>query len=544
MSAPVQPAIARLWTGLRLVVIDIETAVGPDGHRIISFAAVTCRNDSLGGRFQEFVNPGIPIDEHTMRIHKLTDSRIAHEDDFGALAPRIINLLKAPDGETLVLCAHNTAFDIPVLRRELERAGHDMPDVPLLDTFRGITRVAGVRPRGGSLDALLTNLGLTNFAPHDALGDAVATAEAARLLIDRAAALGFDDLARLLEAAADGTTASAIFSGPRGDERPKTPAAPDRPPAHIASHSEILGPKPNQAALARWLGDVSACARLRCELLADRIGAAAAPPERTVVPLLDLIRARARAGDVAGAATLLGGVSPLIVRVAPSAFDRQLRKDTIELDTEFTALLDPLARCAGPDRCPSCRTGESCPLDTWRLALATSALGGDPETMARQFFMTTPKSSRKQAYISMRRSGHVALADATLRLVHRYWRETGQLARADLVADAAWLADCRDPEIAEAHAITLAAGGRDADLEAAALVCASTLPLRNGSTDEAWRLLDIREAQILGQIERRRVRYSDEFDEEGNPIPLRRHHAERPHRVRPTRFLRTSMSVL
>lgn len=72
-------------------------------------------------------------------------------------------------------------------------------------------------------------------------------------------------------------------------------------------------------------------------------------------------------------------------------------------------------------------------------------------------------------------------------------------------------------------------------------MCATALPLRNGSTDEAWRLLAIREAQILGQIERRRVRYSDEFDEDGNPIPLRRHQAERTHRVRAARFLRTAI---
>ena len=68
---------------------------------------------------------------------------------------------------------------------------------------------------------------------------------------------------------------------------------------------------------------------------------------------------------------------------------------------------------------------------------------------------------------------------------------------------------------------------------------------RDGSTDEAWGLLDIREAQILGQIERRRVRYSDEFDEEGNPIPLRRHHAAMttPWPSRSTACTRPSSSV-
>ena len=544
MTTAIDPhAVARLWQGLRLIVIDIETAVGSDGHRIISFAAVTCRNDSLGGRFQEFINPGIPIDERTMRIHKLTDSRIAHEDDFGALAPRILNLLTPQDGETLVVCAHSAAFDIPILRRELERAGLAMPDRPLLDTFRGLTRVAGVRPGSGSLAALLAKLGLTNFAPHDALGDAVATAEAARLLLDRAASLGLDDLAQLLAAAADGSTTTIAYSGPRGDARPKLPVAPDRSPAHIASHAEILEAESDPAALARWLDAVSECASLRCDLLADRVAAAAVPPRDLMSWLLDLVRARASTGDVAGTATLLAGAAPLFVGLVPAAFDRDLRRDALALDSDLTAILDPLARCGPRDQCPSCRAGQPCPLDTWRLSLAWCVLGGDIKKMARQFFLTTATVRRTRPWVTIGQTGHVKLADAALRLVHRHYLEIGQVARADQLADLAWIEGCRDPELAEAHALVLASGGRKADLNAAALVCNTTLPLRNGSTDEAWRLLDIREAQILGQLERRRVRYSDAFDEDGNPVLIRRHHAERPHRVRATRFLRTTTAA-
>lgn len=76
-TAAQQRATARLYRGLRLVLIDIETAHGPDSHRVTSFAAVTCRNDDIGGKWEEFVNPGIPIYIGTMRIHKMTDDRIA-----------------------------------------------------------------------------------------------------------------------------------------------------------------------------------------------------------------------------------------------------------------------------------------------------------------------------------------------------------------------------------------------------------------------------------------------------------------------------------
>jgi hypothetical protein len=107
-----------------------------------------------------------------------------------------------------------------------------------------------------------------------------------------------------------------------------------------------------------------------------------------------------------------------------------------------------------------------------------------------------------------------------------------------MLAGLAWLAGCRDPQIAEEHAIALAAGGREQDLEAGAWVCSQALLHRSGNTEEAWRLLDIREHELLGRLERRRVRYSDELDENGNKVPLRRHHPEHAKRVRPPRFLR------
>lgn len=136
-----------------------------------------------------------------------------------------------------------------------------------------------------------------------------------------------------------------------------------------------------------------------------------------------------------------------------------------------------------------------------------------------------------QPYDTIRRT-NPGLADAALRLVHRHWLATGYGDIADQLADNSWSVGSRDPEIAEAHATALAAGGREQDLQDAAAICGAVLSLRTGSTDEAWSLLEIRAAQIAGQIERRRVRYSDQVDEDGNLIPLRRHHPANPRRVR------------
>jgi hypothetical protein len=48
--------------------------------------------------------------------------------------------------------------------------------------------------------------------------------------------------------------------------------------------------------------------------------------------------------------------------------------------------------------------------------------------------------------------------------------------------------------------------------------------------------LDAKRAQLLGRLERRRARRSDEFEDDGNPIPACRHHSETPRHSRPRRF--------
>lgn len=533
-----QRAIASLWSGLRLVVIDVETAQGPDGHRIISFAAVTCRNNQVGGKWQDFVNPGIPVDAATMRIHGLTDEEIRHHDSFAALAPLVLSTLAVRSGETVILCAHNIHFDVPVLRREFERAGMALPDLPLLDTMRGLTRVAGVKPKTAKLDALLAKLGLTNFAPHDALGDAWSTAEAARQLLNRAAIAGYD-LASLLRDANDGTAAGVGYAAPRTPAGKPQTVAPDRPAEHVASHAHLLPTDADKAEISHWIGQVGECARLRCDLLVDRVAAAGPASEILLASLVRLLSERAKAADTAGCATIMGAIGSLFGAALPEGGNR--RRSAVRLDEELSLILAPLSRCAGPDLCPSCRLGQPCPLDTWRLDLAEPALG-ETAKAARGFFMTTSDHRRANGYITMRDGGHVQLADAALRLVHRHWQDTGASDRADQLVEFAWAVGCRDPQIAEAHAMALAAGGRERDLELAAEVCSITLAARAGNTDEAWHLLSIRESQIRGQIERRRALFTNTTDAAGNRVPKRRHHPTNPRRVRPPRFLRSTVA--
>jgi hypothetical protein len=127
-----------------------------------------------------------------------------------------------------------------------------------------------------------------------------------------------------------------------------------------------------------------------------------------------------------------------------------------------------------------------------------------------------------------------------LRVVHDYWRSIGQSTRAGQLAQLAWAAGAREPVTAEAHAAALARGGREADLDAGLAVCEQALLARTGSTDDAWRSLTTRRAAIEGRLARRRVRYRDEVDGDGRPIPIRPHHPASPRRTRPPRFQRSA----
>jgi hypothetical protein len=256
--------------------------------------------------------------------------------------------------------------------------------------------------------------------------------------------------------------------------------------------------------------------------------------------LLEKIVERAAASDRAGTATLLGSLAAWMAEpplTGRGQHRQALRSSAVALDGKLGPVLDALGRCASIDRCPSCRAGEPCPIDTWRLALAPAALGGPVDKRAAGFFETSGREAGTGPYLEMRRS-HPRLADAALRLVHTHWRAKGQDAVADLLAYYAWRAGCRDPEIAEAHALALAAGGRNPDLEAGISVCQIALAERYDSTDEAWRSLAIRLTQFGGRQRRLEGLPSGQFDADGNPIPKRRHHPTAPRRSRAARFLR------
>jgi DNA polymerase III subunit epsilon len=187
-------AVARLWAGVRLVVVDTETVIA-DGERravSVSVAVVTCRAGLLRGKWQTLVHADVPVDPDSGRTHGLTDEHFAREPSFAEIADTLRSALTAATGETVVFVAHYAG----VLRAEFERIGEEVSDLPSSTPLAG-SPLVGVRT-GNSLADLAAALGVAQARPHDALDDAQVCAEAVTELINRAAGAGETDFGVLL----------------------------------------------------------------------------------------------------------------------------------------------------------------------------------------------------------------------------------------------------------------------------------------------------------------------------------------------------------
>lgn len=98
------------------------------------------------------------------------------------------------------------------------------------------------------------------------------------------------------------------------------------------------------------------------------------------------------------------------------------------------------------------------------------------------------------------------------------------------------VAGAREPRLVAAYANLLAAPGSIDALERAISTCDEAFLSRSGSTAEGWTELAAKRGQLLGRLNRLRLRPSGDLDEDGNPIPVRRHHPTDPRRARARRF--------
>jgi DNA polymerase III epsilon subunit-like protein len=528
--------------------------------RVASTALVECRRGQPGTTWGSLVNPGVPVDAETAKLHKLTDDKLRDQPSFTQLADEIEALLTPRENERLVLVGHNLGFDLGVLRAEMRRIGRELPDLDTLDTMGGLAARNGYRAGLGLLD-LLDALGLPRPARrHDAAEDARATAAAACLLLDLCADQGASDLDGLLaEVGQRVSTMPAVRIGTRASK--PTRVARVIEPAHAGRHAP-LPVAPEQWALADWLATTEECARLRCTELAGDLSTsvvalslALVPPTDEPKELLDALvgvaERRAAAGDGPGAASVMDAVGLIYDLRCPVPFPGQrvfysmTRATTISVWHRLRALLPTLPCCGSGDGCPRCWEGQSCGRDelVFRLAPGMRHARWNADHIETDYSLAHwLPTDKRQGWFSHRLSrgrlgGSVKgafagaeLADAaTGWLLRAFWTYGDTPDRERVVAyqlrRVVRTGGCADPAFWEMVALDTARQGREADLTEAIAYAEVGLGARPAETTAtAWRSLEItRDLLVL-----RRARVQRGHAVRHHPGPA----AARPRRLR------------
>ena len=108
----------------RQIILDTETtgmnqAGGPVfiGHRIIEIGCVEVINRKLTGRtYHQYINPGQAIDEEAIRVHGITNDRVAGEPRFHQIAQEFIDFIAGAE-----IVAHNASFDVSFMDHEFSK---------------------------------------------------------------------------------------------------------------------------------------------------------------------------------------------------------------------------------------------------------------------------------------------------------------------------------------------------------------------------------------------------------------------------------------
>ncbi len=176
------------WDTVVYWALDIETG-GLDAKRdpIISVGMLPVRGGiiKLGEAYRTLVRPedGREIRPESVRAHQLLKGEVDAAPLLGDVLLEVDRRLR--EGALLV---HFQAIDVQFLKRAYQRLGRAWPKPPVVDTVELILKLDRktrfVRPADAPPDVPSTNLtetrrrlGLPDYQAHDALTDAIATAE-------------------------------------------------------------------------------------------------------------------------------------------------------------------------------------------------------------------------------------------------------------------------------------------------------------------------------------------------------------------------------
>lgn len=169
------------------VAMDVETTgLKADRHAILSVGLVpfTLRRISVGGSRHWVVKPRLPLIQQSIQFHGITHTDIKHAPDMVEILPILLDCLAGR-----VVVVHHRAIERSFMDVVVKARWDEGLQFPVADTMAIEAMLHREKPRG--LWARLTNrppvsirlsdsrirYGLPHYPPHNALTDALATAE-------------------------------------------------------------------------------------------------------------------------------------------------------------------------------------------------------------------------------------------------------------------------------------------------------------------------------------------------------------------------------
>jgi DNA polymerase-3 subunit epsilon len=191
------------WDEPLYFALDLETSgLDPRADEILALAMVPIRGGVIrfGERFSSLVRPADParLSREGLRAHQLLPAELAAAPPIGELLAAVDRRLRAG-----ILVLHHAPLDLGFLRQVFRREGRRWPRPQTVDTVVLLRRLELRRlllsphppPLPAALPAARAALGLPAYPNHDALIDALATAE---LFLVLRARLGAERLRELI----------------------------------------------------------------------------------------------------------------------------------------------------------------------------------------------------------------------------------------------------------------------------------------------------------------------------------------------------------
>ena len=160
-------------------ILDIETTGGKYNEEgITEIAIYKFDGHTIVDQFISLINPEKEIQEFVVRLTGINNKMLCNAPKFFEVAKRIVEITK-----DCIIVAHNTVFDYRILRTEFSRLGFPF-DRNTLCTVALSKRLILDQP-SYSLGKLVKSLGIPITDRHRASGDALATVQLFKLLLEK-----------------------------------------------------------------------------------------------------------------------------------------------------------------------------------------------------------------------------------------------------------------------------------------------------------------------------------------------------------------------